>query len=141
MAHSDDSSAPTSHLSGALFQATTQDEESVEQMINLLDIQDGMPAARRLRDWAIERAAVQPGGQVVDLGSGTGTMCRELAALVAPRGSSGTGWVTGIEPNVQLRAIAENRALSDGVPNVSFVHGLAGALPFDDASVDLVWCE
>ena len=33
----------------------------------------------------IELAAVRPGDQVVDLGSGTGTMSRQLAALVAPR--------------------------------------------------------
>jgi hypothetical protein len=30
------------------------------QMIELLDIQDAMPAARRLRDWAIKKAAVRP---------------------------------------------------------------------------------
>jgi ubiquinone/menaquinone biosynthesis C-methylase UbiE len=46
-----------------------------------------------------------------------------------------------IEPNVQLRVVAESRAQGAGVPNVSFVYGLAGALPFDDASIDLVWCE
>jgi ubiquinone/menaquinone biosynthesis C-methylase UbiE len=27
------------------------------------------------------------------------------------------------------------------VPNVSFIDGLAGALPLEDSSVDLVWCE
>jgi ubiquinone/menaquinone biosynthesis C-methylase UbiE len=143
MAYSDESSTAMSHLSPALFQATIDDEDSVAQMINLLDIQDAMPAARRLRDWAIEMVAVRPGDQVVDLGSGTGTMSRALAALAAPSPASGTpsGWVTGIEPNLQLRAVAESRARNEGVPNVSFVYGLAGALPVDDASIDLIWCE
>jgi SAM-dependent methyltransferase len=90
----------------------------------------------------IEKAAVLPGEQVVDLGSGTGTMTRQLARLVAPGDSDGTmGRVTGVEPNIRLRAVAASRADSNGVPNVSFIDGLAGALPFDDSSVDLGWCE
>jgi SAM-dependent methyltransferase len=52
-----------------------------------------------------------------------------------------TGWVTGVEPNARLRTLAASRAQDNGVPNVSFVDGLAGALPFEDSSVNLVWCE
>jgi ubiquinone/menaquinone biosynthesis C-methylase UbiE len=57
-----------------LFRASTQDDESVAQMVGLLDAQNAMPSARRLHEWAIKAAAVRPGDQVVDLGSGTGTM-------------------------------------------------------------------
>ena len=129
-------------MSPPLFHAMTQDDESLAQMVILLDEQDAMPSARRLRDWALEKADVQPGDQVVDLGSGTGTMSRQLARLVAPTNPAGEmGWVTGVEPNPRLRAVAESRAGASGVPNLSFVHGVAGALPFDDSSIDLVWCE
>jgi ubiquinone/menaquinone biosynthesis C-methylase UbiE len=126
-----------------LFRASTQDDESVAQMVALLDAQDALPAARRLHDWAMATAAVRPGDQVVDLGSGTGTLSRELAGLVTPGASTDgpMGWVTGVEPNARLRALAASRAESNGIPNVSFIHGLAGALPFADSSVDLVWCE
>ncbi len=112
-------------------------------MVALLDAQDGLPAARRLHEWAIETAAVRPGDQVIDLGSGTGTMSRQLAELVAPSTSTDgpMGWVTDVEPNARLRTLAASRAQDNGVPNVSFVGGLAGALPFEDSSVDLVWCE
>jgi ubiquinone/menaquinone biosynthesis C-methylase UbiE len=126
-----------------LFRANAQDDQSIAQMVALLDVQDGLPSARRLHEWAIETAMVRPGDQVVDLGSGTGTMTRQLAALVATADSMNRamGWVTGVEPNLQLRAVAESRAESVGVANFSFVDGLAGALPFEDSSVDLVWCE
>jgi ubiquinone/menaquinone biosynthesis C-methylase UbiE len=112
-------------------------------MAALLDLQDGLPSARRLHDWAIKTIAVRPGDQVIDLGSGTGTMSRQLAGLVAPSISTDgpTGWVTGVEPNARLRTLAASRAQDNGVPNVSFVDGLAGALPFEDSSVNLVWCE
>ena len=132
----DDVRAPQPMSVGRLFRASTEDDESIAQMIELLDIQDAMPAARRLRDWAIKKAAVRPGDHVIDLGSGTGTMSSELALLVAPAGS-----VSGIEPNAPLRALADHRAGAAGIGNVSFVDGLAAALPFDDSSVDLVWCE
>ena len=77
---------PTTDRTEPLFRATTQEDESVAQMLTLLDAQDALPSARRLHDWAIELASVRSGDQVVDLGSGTGTMSRQLAGLVAPSG-------------------------------------------------------
>ncbi len=117
--------------------------DQLGQMVALLDVQDGLPSAQRLHEWAIETAPLRPGDQVIDLGSGTGTMSRQLAGLVAPSTSIGgpTGWVTGVELNARLRTLPASRAQDHGVPNVSFVDGLAGALPFDDSSIDLVWCE
>ena len=95
-----------------LFRAGTQDDESVAQMIALLDVQDALPSARRLHEWGIKTAAVRPGDQVIDLGSGTGTISRQLAGLVASGVSTDggpRGGVTGVEPNARLRAVAESR--------------------------------
>ena len=89
MAHGDEHSSQPSGEIPPLFRATAQDDESVAQMVALLDYQDALPSARRLHDWAIETAGVQPGDHVVDLGSGTGTMSRQLASLVAPVASAG----------------------------------------------------
>jgi ubiquinone/menaquinone biosynthesis C-methylase UbiE len=122
-----------SPLLGRAFQRGTVDDPAVALMVRILDFQDQAPPIRRLRDWALARAAVRRGEQVVDIGSGTGTMSRELAALVGPEGS-----VTGVEPNPVLRTLAEER--SDGT-EVTFVDGSADALPFPDASLDFVWCE
>src|SRR5215213_2471516 len=56
-------------------------------------------------------------------------------AWSAPGGS-----VTGVEPNPTRRAIADDRAKETG-STASFIDGFADALPFDDNSVDLIWCE
>jgi protein-L-isoaspartate O-methyltransferase len=117
MAHGNDHSSQPSGEIPPLFRDTAQDDESVAQMVALLDYQDALPSARRLHDWAIETAAIQPGDHVVDLGSGTGTMSRQLASLVADGVLDGR--VIGVEPNPHLRAVAASRAKAAGVTNVS----------------------
>ena len=118
---------------GGAFQPSARADDDVQLMVLLLDLQDSAPPIRRLRDWALAAAEVRAGEVVVDVGSGTGTMARELGSLVSPGGR-----VIGVEPNPRLRAIAEARAEHAGV---EFVDGLAGGLPMTDASVDLIWCE
>lgn len=124
---------PTRQLLGQVFRPDSDQSDAVRMMVFVLDSQDQAPAIRRLRDWALERAAVQPGDTVVDVESGTGTMTRELSGLVGPTP------VTGVEPNPALRSVAADRV--EAGQAVQFVDGLASALPFADASVDLIWCE
>ncbi len=63
------------------------------------------PSIRRLRDWALLAARPNAGEMAVDLGSGTGTIARELAGILGRTGS-----VIGVEPNPRLREISEHRA-------------------------------
>lgn len=60
MADDNGHSSQPSSMIPPLFRATAQDDESVAQMVGLLDMQDALPSARRLHDWAIEAAAVRP---------------------------------------------------------------------------------
>ena len=129
-----DASLPGPGPRGA-FRPTAQEQPTVAFMVMLLDLQDRDRSIRRLRDWGLAGAGVGPGLAVLDVGGGTGTMTRELAALVGPAGR-----VTGVEPNGVLRSLAQERAAEAGSPAV-FVDGLADALPADDGSVDVVWCE
>lgn len=122
-------------LIGRAFRPSTQDDDSVSLMVHVLDMQDQALPIQRLRDWALDAVQVIPGRRVADLGSGTGTMTRRLAELAHPGGT-----VLGVEPNPVLRRIAEERASNAG-SYAEFVDGLAGALPFADESLDLVWCE
>jgi ubiquinone/menaquinone biosynthesis C-methylase UbiE len=120
---------------GAAFKPESIDDDAVAQMVSILDEQDAMPSIERLRVWALDKAQVQPGERVLDVGSGTGTMTRRLAAAVGPEGTA-----LGIEPNGMLRGVAEARAAADGT-GATFCQGLATEIPLPDASVDLVWCE
>lgn len=120
---------------GTAFRPHAVGGGAVAQMVALLDAQDAAPSIERLRVWALAAADVRRGEACVDLGSGTGTMTRRLAALAGPDVP-----VVGVEPNAVLRAVAEERAREQGV-EARFVEGLATEIPLPDASVDLVWCE
>ncbi|GAA1365726.1 methyltransferase domain-containing protein [Streptomyces beijiangensis] len=117
------------------FNAHNVSSANVDRLVAALDAQDSADGVRRLRAWARAAVAVRPGEVVVDVGSGTGSVARTLAAAVTAEGSA-----LGIEPNPGLRALAEQRAREAGSA-ARFVAGDASALPLPDASVDVVWCE
>ena len=118
---------------GTGFQKRHIDPDRVAPLVGALDAQDANPGVRRLRAWAEEALAVRPGERVLDIGSGTGSQTRALAAAVGPDGVA-----IGIEPNPGLRAVAEERSADS---RVRYTEGDALALPLPDGSVDVVWCE
>jgi ubiquinone/menaquinone biosynthesis C-methylase UbiE len=111
------------------------DDEGFEQLIWLLDRQAETPPIRRIRAWAMEQLAPQHGETAVDVGSGTGHDVQAFGELV---GSGGRA--VGVEPNPRMRAVAEERAAAAG-STATFVDGVAAALPFADASVDVIRSE
>ena len=118
-----------------MFKPGAVDDVVVRQMVEALDGQDAAPSIQRLRGWSQAAAALLPGMTVLDVGSGTGTMCRRFAGIVGADGR-----VIGVEPNPMLRGIAEERAAAAELA-VEFVDGSATDLPLDDGSIDVVWCE
>ena len=81
--------------------------------------------------WTMGRLA--PGERVLDLGSGAGT-----DSLVAAQMVGAGGRVTGIDMTAAMLVKARDAATAMGVSNVEFVEGEAEALPFPDASFDVV---
>ena len=106
-----------------------------EQMIGLLDWQGETLAVRRLRQWGMVAARPSIGETAVDVGCGTGAIARRLAKRVGRFGCA-----VGVEPNAEIRSRAVSRNQARG-STASIVDGRANALPFPDASVDVVWCE
>jgi arsenite methyltransferase len=81
----------------------------------------------------VVRAALdlQPGEDVLDIGSGPGLLACEIAAAVGPDGS-----VHGLDSSDSMLAIADRRERPAGSAPVAFAPGDAGALAFADSSFD-----
>lgn len=73
----------------------------------------------------VDRLGIGPGREVVDLAAGTGKLTR----LLAPTGAR----LRAVEPVEAMRAV-----LLEALPGIEALDGTAEALPFDDASVDVI---
>ena len=81
----------------------------------------------------IRRAALAPGQNVLDLGTGTGLVALQAAALVAPHGD-----VLAVDLSPAMLAAAQQRAQAMDVRNIQFREGRAEAIPTDDGAVHVV---
>jgi ubiquinone/menaquinone biosynthesis C-methylase UbiE len=87
--------------------------------------------ARSLRKMTVEQALIKPDDSVLDVGCGTG----EVTLLAKTRARQGK--VYGIDPAPEMIAVAHKKALQKKL-EVDFRVGVIEALPFPDASLDVV---
>jgi ubiquinone/menaquinone biosynthesis C-methylase UbiE len=88
--------------------------------------------SKRLRAMTIELAALQPGERVLDVGCGTGAV-----TLPAKQQVGAGGYVAGIDPAPEMIDVARQKAQRMGL-EIDFRTGVIEALPFPDASFDVV---
>ena len=89
---------------------------------------------QRWRRFAVKHAAVEPGDAVLDVACGTGDLSRLFA-------ESGASKVVGLDYTEEMLAVArEKRGQSTGrvAREIEYVRGDAQALPFADASFDII---
>ena len=84
-------------------------------------------------DGIMRHAGLQPGQQVLDLGTGTGSAAVKAALSVAPGGA-----VTAIDVSPEMLAIARQRIASMGLSNISFQEGRAEEIPAPSGQFDAV---
>jgi ubiquinone/menaquinone biosynthesis C-methylase UbiE len=89
---------------------------------------------RKLRQWTLDLADLQPGNVVLDVGCGTGTLLPAAAERLGPLGA-----LHGIEPSTEMAAHARHKAAAHRVP-LEVVEGSADCLPYPPASFDAVFC-
>jgi len=77
-------------------------------------------------------AAIPEGGAVLDLGCGAG-----LDALIAAKRTGIQGNIIGIDFSDAMLERARSAAKEAGLGNVTFLSADAGALPLNDASIDV----
>lgn len=81
----------------------------------------------------IARAALKPGQQVLDLGTGTGAVAIRAASLVAPGGQ-----VSGLDISPEMLTLARRRVAALELENVTFREGRGEAIPAEDRAFDAV---
>ena len=84
-----------------------------------------------LRKATVDNALIKPGDTVLDVGCGTG----EVALLAKPRAKEGK--VYGIDPAPEMIAVARKKAARKKL-DIDFRVGVIEALPFPDATIDVV---
>jgi SAM-dependent methyltransferase len=78
-------------------------------------------------------ARLEPGEDVLDLGSGGG-----IDVLLSARRVGPTGRVYGVDMTAEMLALARENQARTGITNVEFLEGRIEAVPLPDASVDVV---
>lgn len=91
-------------------------QPDAEQYVKSLELRGRAPSHAGLRRRFLRFAGVRPGWRVLEVGCGTGVVCRDLAGLVGPRGH-----VTGVDPS---------RVLVSSARQLAQDHGLGGRIDF-----------
>ena len=103
-----------------------------ERYVRMMEARGCTPTQARLRRRFLRFCRIAPGWHVVEVGSGTGVVARDLAALVGPRGR-----VTGIDRSRVLLAAARRRAREERLDGrLHFRLGDAAALPLRSGRFD-----
>jgi len=108
--------------------AETEDEVAAAQAYEELHV----PAI--FEQWApkmAEGARIRSGQRVLDLACGTGALARQLLPIVGDSGS-----IVGLDVASGMLTVARRLA-----PKITWQHGVAESLPFDEFSFDAVVCQ
>ncbi len=103
-----------------------------ERYVRMMESRGRTPTQVRLRRRFLRFCRIAPGWRVVEVGSGSGVVARDLATLVGPRGH-----VTGVDRSRVVLAAARRRAREERLDRrLEFRLGDAAALPFRTGRFD-----
>ena len=83
--------------------------------------------------WSLENVELRPDMVVLDVAAGTGILARGMAPMVAQ------AFALDVTPEMVARGA--ELAAEEGLTNVTFDHGDARSLPYEDGSFSLVACR
>ena len=106
------------------------DVEMVERIAQALEIRANDPQQKKMLASYLTEIEFPARAQVVEIGCGTGPVCRQLATW------NNVGQVTGVDPSPIF--LAKARELSAHFSNLTFREGNADNLWFEDNAVDIV---
>jgi arsenite methyltransferase len=106
------------------------DPDMVAMFAERLEHRAQLPGQQAMLNDYLSRVEFPVGARVLEVGSGTGPVCRAIASLEP------VSEVVGVEPSAEFVRIAHE--VSAGLDNVGFEVGDGAALTFDDDSFDVV---
>jgi ubiquinone/menaquinone biosynthesis C-methylase UbiE len=105
-------------------------KEDVIQMAAFLEERSRAPDMQAVNQKLCETVAAKPGERLLEVGSGSGILCRMLASKLQPGGQ-----IAGVDISPEMTAQAQKYALSEGINSgIAFETGTAEALPYLNAS-------
>jgi ubiquinone/menaquinone biosynthesis C-methylase UbiE len=111
-------------------QITTLDPSVLDVLIKASETRAVDPRQRAIRQTFLSWIDLPDGARLLEVGCGSGAICRELARLPKVRE------VVGLDPSGYI--LAKGRELATGVANLTFREGDARALPFAADEFDLL---
>jgi ubiquinone/menaquinone biosynthesis C-methylase UbiE len=106
------------------------DEATQERLAAVLETRGADPQQQAMRRAFLADIAVPAGASVLEVGCGTGVLTRMVGRL------PGVDRVVGVDPAPSL--LDKARQLTGDAPNITFQEADGRALPFADASFDVV---
>jgi len=92
------------------------------QMAAFLEQNSRLPDVQEVNRQLCEAVAAKPGERLLEVGSGSGVLCRRLAPYVQPDGR-----IVGVDISPEMTAEAQKYALA---------HGFAGGIAFETAAAE-----
>jgi SAM-dependent methyltransferase len=109
---------------------TTVDPSVLEVLIKAMELRAADPRSRAIRQAFLSWIDFPEAARVLEVGCGSGAVCRELAYWQKVQE------VVGLDPSPIF--LARARELADGITNLRFEEGDACSLPYTDDEFDVV---
>lgn len=111
-------------------QITKVDPDVLDILLQAMELRAADPRQKGIRDAFLSWIDIPESASVLEVGCGSGAVCRDLASRPM------VGEVVGVDPSPAF--VAKARELAPGISNLRFDEGDARSLPYDDEAFDAV---
>ena len=106
--------------------------QEIAEMASALEERGRALDQQQINSALISKLAPTPGDHLIEVGCGSGLLCRLMAPMVSPGGQ-----ITGLDISPEIITFAQNYAMNTGLADlIQWSTGKAEFLPFKDMSFD-----